>query len=1152
MNITSTNIFSKYLIAGTIILVFSSLAIMAQNIFVATQGNDGNPGTMESPKQTIQEGVNLLGAGDTLFIRGGRYHEHVSISGLHGSAGSEMVIMNFSGEEVILDGTEDLVDLTDSSWIAHDSNIYKIKLNRHLWQLFVDDRLQVIARWPNANTHPCDPISRKPGSWEAADGTWWSKETTWANADAAGTENGRVATNVGYHNLASTGLSFEGGSVILSVLEQGGDGNLERLITSHTAGTNTFTHPEIYPPKPDKAYRVNDKWFIIEHLHALDRPGEWYYTHSDSTLYLWPVDDQDPSGKHIRGRTQDQAITLYSSSYITIRGLKFFASNFDVDGEYITIQDCHLSYPDASHRLLGEYTRSSSEVPQMTTMLGPFNSLVNCVIEYTEFGGIFCNNAYASRIHNSLFHHLSIRGMGKNGTIEEVNTYTRNTFHTSGTRAAVKTNESPEEGRIQSYNLFDGFGYLQVPDGAALQVATTRNPGTIRSHNWFLNTPKYGSRWDGRPAGVRGTNHHQVGIICNATLQVKGNDHNTFNNTCLDSPAKNDILIISDPQFGGNLDSRTYNNLADKISGDRYEPVSQYPIPGKHSHNWNGYVTGKDANLQIRDVAIRDFRPRPDAEIIDAGMVIPGITDGYHGTAPDIGAYEFGDTVYWIPGRQERHASSPVPVNKGQTGYEFVDLMWLEGYESESSDVYFGTSEAAVENASRISSDYRGNQVSNIFYPGELTAGETYYWRVDAIQADDTVKGEVWSFTAGINANPEVYVVDYQVFGNRNGEVAPIDSAMIALDTRKTLTDTTGVASMFMIKEGIYSLNISGKGFMGINDSVHVSSDTSITDTLEYITYDLNILVRDLDSGEPIEKVEVEFDGKVYYSDRDGAIAIGTIDYGWYMVSTTIEGYLPNGPLPVEIFSDSMLVIELLKDYISVQVTVVDRGSETPVYRAKISYDEKLILTGDLGEASAGNLLEGYWSFSIDHKDYFLLSDSLYIRADTSVVISLVRRSANIQFTVNDITGPLENVPVDVNSWRGLTDNNGKVYIFGWPARNEYDYSVEFAGYQPATDTFYLEVDTIISVFLEPVTGIYSNQDERLFVYPVPAMDRLYIDQPDNNASFRLLGTDGRTCMDRLLFKGLNEIDVSGMSAGMYILVVRSEEMVRAFRISVQ
>lgn len=39
-----------------------------------------------------------------------------------------------------------------------------------------------------------------------------------------------------------------------------------------------------------------------------------------------------------------------------------------------------------------------------------------------------------------------------------------------------------------------------------------------------------------------------------------------------------------------------------------------------------------------------DFRLRPRSAAIDKGMVLPTITDGFKGAAPDLGAYELGST----------------------------------------------------------------------------------------------------------------------------------------------------------------------------------------------------------------------------------------------------------------------------------------------------------------------------------------------------------------------------------------------------------------------------------------------------------------------------------------------------------------------------
>jgi hypothetical protein len=40
-----------------------------------------------------------------------------------------------------------------------------------------------------------------------------------------------------------------------------------------------------------------------------------------------------------------------------------------------------------------------------------------------------------------------------------------------------------------------------------------------------------------------------------------------------------------------------------------------------------------------------DFRIKPAAKAVDAGTVLPNINDGFAGKAPDLGAYEAGQTI---------------------------------------------------------------------------------------------------------------------------------------------------------------------------------------------------------------------------------------------------------------------------------------------------------------------------------------------------------------------------------------------------------------------------------------------------------------------------------------------------------------------------
>ena len=58
----------KYFLS--ILLMISSLFVNSQNAYyMATDGNDSNDGSIGSPKKSIESAIDLLSAGDTLYIR---------------------------------------------------------------------------------------------------------------------------------------------------------------------------------------------------------------------------------------------------------------------------------------------------------------------------------------------------------------------------------------------------------------------------------------------------------------------------------------------------------------------------------------------------------------------------------------------------------------------------------------------------------------------------------------------------------------------------------------------------------------------------------------------------------------------------------------------------------------------------------------------------------------------------------------------------------------------------------------------------------------------------------------------------------------------------------------------------------------------------
>jgi hypothetical protein len=100
-------------------------------------------------------------------------------------------------------------------------------------------------------------------------------------------------------------------------------------------------------------------------------------------------------------------------------------------------------------------------------------------------------------------------------------------------------------------------------------------------------------------------------------------------------------------------------------------------------------------------------------------------------------------------------AANPQPKNGAVDVTRDVALGWTPGGFAASHDVYFGTSPADVNSASRANpmGVLAGEGLTDATFDpdGLLEYGRTYYWRVDEVNAapDNTIfKGEIWSFTA--------------------------------------------------------------------------------------------------------------------------------------------------------------------------------------------------------------------------------------------------------------------------------------------------------------------------------------------------------------------------------------------------------------------
>ena len=695
-----------------ILILVSGISITnAADYFVATNGNDNASGTISSPLSSVSEAISRMSAGDTCFIRGGRYHEEIVLN-----SRNDLSFFAYDDETVIFDGTEEI----NVSWEPYIGNIYKSNVDNYFWQLFANEEMQIPARWPNARL---DDLSV------------WDQENNWAKVIYDTSKTDFTDQPTAHSDLGSLGFSVSNSIAVMNV---GSFKSYARRVLTHSSNSSDFTVNAVGNRKA-----ANYQYYFLEgKLELLDSENEWYLDQDNLILYAWG----DLSSTW-RGKVQDYAFSFTNCDDITLSGIDFFATTVSfINCERARVEHGKFDYPSCTKRMLG----IDATVPEMTKFDGGGNHIFyNNEIRYADTPAIYMTSGTDNKIENCLFEYIDwssadlpslmmtvyMRGTGS--------IFNGNTAHTTGASAFLDVNSAV----LATSNAVWNTGLVQN-DGSIVQLTIGAQPNSETAYNWFYDTEKYGARFDastaaGSPTGSNGLMHHNVGFNLNATIMQKGDYHQCLNNTSFDT-VNNGIIILSD-NVSSNLGTVIRNNAAERIGSHRKNNVSLTSIMD-FSHNWNGYeYSSADIRTVLRDPDNLDLRPKPHSILIDNGKIEGIVTQGFIGSAPDIGAYEAGASSYWIPGRQEELASHPIPPNNSNDIKSSAALMWRKALNSTSSKVYLGSSSNQVAVANESSALYKGEFENNLYDPLGLSSG-TYFWRVDEHTASGIVQGNIWTF----------------------------------------------------------------------------------------------------------------------------------------------------------------------------------------------------------------------------------------------------------------------------------------------------------------------------------------------------------------------------------------------------------------------
>ena len=201
-------------------------------------------------------------------------------------------------------------------------------------------------------------------------------------------------------------------------------------------------------------------------------------------------------------------------------------------------------------------------------------------------------------------------------------------------------------------------------------------------------------------------------------------------------------------------------------------------------------------NPFINGVQGFDFRPRKGSTLIDGGVVIPGINNGqdidpsnpanhpssysgqhrtFVGDAPDIGAYEYGDSVYWIPGFRYYYPTVPIPSDGATDVPIEYGLAFNYPWKTDYSNIIAQVTINGPGVNKTVSLNYPNNVVFETFLPGQA-----YNWSVTV----DGVSSNTWSFTVANKIHPlndrsvNINAEDEKIIPNHNKSLSLSDGVL--------------------------------------------------------------------------------------------------------------------------------------------------------------------------------------------------------------------------------------------------------------------------------------------------------------------------------------------------------------------------------------
>lgn len=624
-----THSIQAFLLSLVSLILFSGVSV-AKEIHVAKSGKDSNAGTSTSPYVTIQKAANVAKAGDVVIIHEGTYEEKVTPAN-SGTAGNPIIFKSADGDKVIVTAMQAL-----SGWTLDKDNVYKTTVNWSLGQenfIMHKSKALDLARWPNntdGDAYTLNSLRNTGGSGKDVefdaylDYSKGIPKADWAN----------------------------GGTVFFYGDQPGKGWTTWRAFIKSSIGTRVTFDLDTDPEWVRTAHSPEGKgeFFLQGAREVLDYQNEWYFNEKTKTLYVQLPNGTKPENGAIKMRRRTQVFNLTNKNYIHIQDLAVFGGSIDIAGTGNKLYQVSSFY--------GNYTlgvvKGAFTWKQSVKVSGKNNIIEKCEIAYGAASGIH-DAGDGTKVLNCYIHHFNTLG-----------SYDAVLNARDGKNSLYKNNVMTVAGRdiIQAFNLNAEYCYNDVSfsnliaDDCALIYTVGGPRNSTIHHNWFHDAYSHGDKYKG--AGIYLDNnasgwdvHHNV--VWNTewtSVQINWNgaNINIYNNTLVKNKATMGAWHKKGTKF---TNVKVWNNITDiagTSAGGQEDEATWEPQSDKQNNliDKASFVNHADNN----------FKLKADAKAIDYGRVIDGVTNGYKGAKPDVGAYEYGDQD-WKPGVDWDLANGP-------------------------------------------------------------------------------------------------------------------------------------------------------------------------------------------------------------------------------------------------------------------------------------------------------------------------------------------------------------------------------------------------------------------------------------------------------------------------------------------------------------